>query len=70
MVVGISNEKRQSTSMKVEDVNRVPVVVMGYLWSMRGGCAPLVVHTPSGGRAPFSGSRAPGNKLKVANVLR
>ena len=30
----------------------------------------LVVHTPSGGRAPFSGSRAPGNKLKEANVLR
>ena len=53
MVVGISNEKRQSTSMKVEDVNRVPVVVMGYLWSMRGGCA------------PFSDSRALGNKLKV-----
>ena len=22
----------------------------------RGGCAPFVVHTPSGGRAPFSGS--------------
>ena len=44
--------------MKVEDVNRVPVVVMGYLWSMRGGGAPfsgshprvvvrlLVVHAP------------------------
>ena len=25
-----------------------------------GWCAPLVVHTPSGGRAPFSGSRTLG----------